>query len=218
MDFYFQQLSKAGEAAGIKILFDPKDPNVEKLLVGICGHVDRMTNSLRKGGGGADFKGDKSKPLVFTEVFERKGGGKGKAETKRSTGRSKRDEEPEEEKPERSTRRSSPKEESEPEPERKSREPERKSSGRGSSRKAKEDSGPDSDFLADFAEKVEAALSDLPNRSSKLIKLTHLTDEYETREEAKWALDILTDEEWVDSFWSKSKLWDYNEEDNSVAL
>lgn len=214
MDFYLQQLAVCAKDAGIKLAFDPDDPhNINSYVAGIEGHVDRMSNSLRKGGANDDFGGAKSKPLVFTEIFEKKAGGAGSGGDRKSSkvkGRDTAKDDDEDEKPV-NRRRAAPEpdpaddDEKEPAPAR-----------RGRSKKMAD--GPDADFLKDFEVKVEAALSELPKKSSKRTRLTHLMDDYEDRDEAKYALDILTEDEYIETFWAASELWDYDEKTDTATL
>lgn len=210
-DFYIQQAIECGKSAGIKIAFDPDDPNLRNLLRGVRGRVAKLGNTLRKGGGGSDFGGEKSKPLVFEEIYERvdldKSDKAGSGSRKRADITA--DDDDADEKPvtrRRGAAAPEPEEAEEPTP----------ASRRG--RKKAASDGPSADFLADFETKVEAALSELPKKSSKRTRLTHLMDEYEDRDEAKWALDILTEDEYIDSFWAASELWDYDDKTDTASL
>lgn len=217
MDFYLQQLAVCAKDAGIKLAFDPDDPhNIDKYVAGIQGHVDRMSNSLRKGGANDDFGGAKSKPLVFTEIFEKKAAG---GASDRKAGKSKarettKNDDPDEKRA--TSRRGRGSDQNAAATESDNDETETKPARRGRAKKSAD--GPDEGFLTDFAGKVEAALSELPKKSSKRTRLIHLMDDYEDRDEAKWALDILTEDEYVDSFWAASELWDYDEKTDTASL
>lgn len=224
MDFYLHQLGECCKAAGTPLTFNAKDPNVRDLLIGFRGTLDRMSNTLRKGPGAADTT--KNKVLVFGEIFERKEAGKSKAKSNREQDREKesprqrsrangRDED-EQEKPVRArSRREEPAEDSDTDTE-----PEAKpSTARGRGGKKGAPSGPTADFLSDFAEKVEAFLSESPGKKIDRTKLTRLTSEYETREEADWVIGLATeDSDEVMEFWQNNELWDYSSRTNTVSL
>lgn len=201
MDFYLQQLAECCKTAGIPLTFDPDDRSVRKLLVGFKGSLDRLGNTLRKNSGG----GDSSKVLVFTEIFERAESGKSRSSSK-ANGK--------EEDTATASNRSRNRKAAETEPD---DEPDEKPARRGKSSKKSND-GPDDAFLADFAEKVEAYLADQPKKASKRTRLTSLMDEYDDRNEAKMALDIITEDEYIESFWSDSKLFDYDADSDTVSL
>lgn len=221
MDFYLHQLGECCKAAGIPLTFNAKDPNVRDLLIGFRGTLDRMSNTLRKGPGAADTT--KNKVLVFGEIFERKEAGKGKAKSNREHDREKesprqrsrangRDEDAEEKPATRTrSRREGPAEDSDADAE-----PETRPARRG---KKGAPSGPTADFLSDFAEKVEALLSDSPGKKIDRTKLTRLTSEYETREEADWVIGLATeDSDEVMEFWQNCELFDYSSRTNTVSL
>lgn len=207
-DFYIQQAIECGKAAGVKIAFDPEDPNLRNLLVGVRGRIAKLSNTLRKGGGGDGFAGDKSKPLVLEEIYERiklddRSGGSKKRSAKSEDA---------EEQENRATRTRSRREE----PEEDEAEPETKPARRG---KKGAPSGPTADFLSDFAEKVEAFLSESPGKKIDRTKLTRLTSEYETREEADWVIGLATeDSDEVMEFWQNCELFDYSSRTNTVSL
>ncbi len=218
MDFYLQQLAVCAKDAGVELSFNPDDPhNIDKYVTGIEGHVDRMSNSLRKGGGNDDFGGAKSKPLVFTEIFEKKsvGSGSGGSDRKGSRARETAKDESDE-KPTTSTRRGRA---AASEPELDKDEEVAKPAARRGSRKSSE---PTKEFLDLFENEVESFLSEQPKKSCRRTRMTDIVERFDRdTPEERWALELVTDEKYIDTFWKRDKgegNFDYNEETDTASL
>lgn len=207
-DWYIQSAIKCANAAGIDLKFNPDDPNLRDLFVGIRGRLARLPNTLRKGPGSESS--DKNPPLVFEEIYEKIDASK--------SGRKRAAKEDDDDKPAERTRGRRGRETQEEDLELPlSNDPKNDPPRRRGGRKATE---PTPEFLEDFKSKVEAFLDSQPKKSCKRTRMTDLVEEYDVdTPEERWALEVITEDKYIETFWAASDdVFDYDEETDTAKL